>query len=229
MCGRIVWRFDPLLQQWVKDWLEDEEAYQAALAEPAVADDRFNINPGSTIPVARVAGGRRILETRKWAFPMDGRYIFNTRIETAFTSPMWQAPMRDGRCLVPVTGFYEWRRQGKAKAPFFVHRADEQPMILAGVSGWREHRGEPTPCVSIVTCPPVGVMARLHDRMPVVLEAGAVAGWAAPETPAEVLRTLVNPDPGALAAYPVDPRVGDQSNDGPDLIKAVPTLGDPLA
>ncbi len=229
MCGRIVWRFDPTMQQWIKTWLEDEEAYAAAIAEPAVSEDRFNINPGSTIPVARIAARKPIVETRKWAFPMDGRYIFNTRIETAFTSPMWRTPIREGRCLVPVTGFYEWRKQGKAKAPFFIHRNDGEPMILAGVAGWREHRGEETPCVSVVTCPPVGVMSRLHDRMPVVLEADGTRAWADPTTPPEVLRGLARPEADALAAYPVDARVGDQSNEGPDLIRPVPTLGDPLA
>ncbi len=229
MCGRIVWRFDPVLQQWMKSWLEDEEAYAAALKEPAVAEDRFNINPGSTIPVARVAGGKHIVETRKWAFPMDGRYIFNTRIETAFSSPMWRKPITQGRCLVPVTGFYEWRRQGKAKAPFFVHRADGTPMILAGVSGWREHRGEETPCVSVVTTEPAGVMARLHDRMPVVLAPEAQAAWAAADTPPEVLRALAQPGADVLDAYPVSSRVNDQSHEGADLVRPVPTLGDPLA
>ncbi len=229
MCGRIVWRFDSVLQQWMKSWLEDDEAYRAALAEPAVSEDRYNINPGSMIPVARIAGDRHIVETRKWAFPMDGRYIFNTRIESAFTSPMWQTPMREGRCLVPVTGFYEWRRQGKTKAPFFIHRADKQPMILAAVSGWREHRGEQTPCVSVVTTEPFGVVARLHDRMPVVLEPDGAALWAAPDTPHEALRALASPESDMLEAYPVSTRVNDQSHEGAELIRPVPTLGDPLA
>lgn len=228
MCGRIVWRFDALLQQWVKSFVEDEAVYDAISQDPALAEDRYNINPGSRIPVARRSADGPVVEVRKWAFPLDGRYIFNTRIETAFTSPMWRAPIRDGRCIVPVTGFYEWRGMGKARAPFYVHRSDGRPMLLAGVSGWREHRGEETPCVSIVTCPPNHLMARLHDRMPVVLEADAVDAWLGPFD-ATRLAAVAVPAGDVLSAYPVSPRVGDQSNEGPELIRPLPTLGDPLA
>lgn len=227
MCGRIVWSWDPTLQQWVKSWLEDDEAFEAAAAEPSVADSRYNINPGATIPVARIVGDTPIVETRKWAFPLDGRYIFNTRIETAFESPMWRDPVRDGRCLVPISGFYEWRKSAGGKAPFYVHRVDESPMILAGVSGWREHRGENTPCVSIVTCPPNALMAKLHDRMPLVLESDAIATWLDPASGPSELQALARPAE-VLAAHPVGSRVGNQANDGPELIRPVPTLGDPL-
>lgn len=228
MCGRIVWQWDATLQQWVKSWLEDDEAYAAALTEPAVSQSRYNINPGATIPVARIVGGAPTLEMRKWAFPLDGRYVFNTRIETAFESPMWRGPIEEGRCIVPVTGFYEWRKQAGGKAPFYVHRSDGRQMLLAGVSGWRDHQGDPTPCVSIVTCPPNKLMSKLHDRMPVVLETDHVDAWLQADTPNQ-LRAAATPAEDVLAAHPVPPEVGNQANDGPHLIKPLPTLGDPLS
>ncbi len=229
VCGRIVWQWDAKMQQWVKSWLDDEEAYAAAVAEPAVAQSRYNINPGATVPVARRVGDTPSLEMRKWAFPLDGRYVFNTRIETAFESPMWRQPMEDGRCVVPVTGFYEWRTHAGGKAPFYVHRRDGEPMLLAGVSGWRAHRGDETPCVSIVTCPPNDLMAKLHDRMPVVLEAVDVDAWLEPGATPHTLRSLAGPAGDVLDAHPVAARVGNQANDDPELIRPVPTLGDPLA
>ncbi len=210
---------DPILGQWVADWIDDDQAYYELQQDPKFAKSRYNITPGSTIPVARKTSKGPTIEMAKWAFPFDGRYVFNTRSETALTSPMWRGPIRTGRCVVPVTGFYEW----KQKAPFFIHRADGQPLLLAGVTGWAEHRDEERFCASILTCAPAGPMVGLHDRMPVVLDAADAERWAGPLDDAEITALAV-PNGAGLEAYPVDKRVGDVANDDPGLIKPIPTL-----
>jgi putative SOS response-associated peptidase YedK len=236
MCGRIVWRFDPRLQQWVKDWLDDEEAYAAAIKEPAVASDRFNITPGSRVPIAMAAAGdvsggdRHVVRLAKWGFPInDGKkYIFNTRIENAFESPMWRGSIATSRCVVPVTGFYEWKTAGKTKRPFFIHRSDGQPMLLAGISGWRQHLGETIRYASILTCPPNELMSKIHDRMPVILESRQAAEWTAPLSVARILELAI-PATEILLAHPVATKVNSQAAEGSELIRPMATLGDPFA
>lgn len=223
MCGRIVWRFDPVLQQLIKDWLEDAAAYDAAIQAPQVAQSRYNITPGSRVPVATVHAGEHRLEPAKWAFPLDGRYIFSTRIETAFGSAMWRGLIGRHHCALPVTGFYEW---APSKQPFFVQRRDGRPMLLAGVTGMRQHRGEATLCASVVTCAPNATMARLHDRMPVILEQDRLEDWLRPEHLGhDGILDLAVPAGDVLDVHPVSTRVNDGANEGPELLTPAPAQG----
>lgn len=226
MCGRVAWHYDRHLQQWVKTFLEDDEQRARIEAQPWM-QDRYNIPPGSDLPAAFLADDKADIQPMRWGFPLDGRDVFNTRIETALESPMWRHPMRHGRCVFPVSGFYEWRQAGGRRQPFFIHRRDEAPLLLAGVAGQREVRGEARRCGSIVTCLPNALIEKLHDRMPVVLE--DAAAWIDPATSIEAVVDLAAPAGDVLEAYPVSPEVNDASHDGPSSIERLPTLDDPLA
>ncbi len=216
MCGRIVYVWDPITQQLVEkivdpsDWTED--------LRHVVEKKRYNVPPASHLPVISAGG----MEVARWGFPIPQRPngVFNTRVETAADSPMWRG-LLDHRCLFPVKGFYEWT-QDKRKTPHFIHRSDGDAMLLAGLVGTRAWKGEQLRCASILTCAPNAEMERVHDRMPVVVEADEAESWLMDADPWDLAVPAVD---GTLAMHVVGPDVGNTKNDRPELMDAVGGLG----
>jgi putative SOS response-associated peptidase YedK len=99
----------------------------------------------------------------------------NARAESIATTAIFRDAFRRRRCLVVADGFYEWRREGrKKKTPFFVRLRSGRPFGFAGLWTWfGTSVGQRMPTCAIVTCPPNEMMARFHDRMPVILPATA--------------------------------------------------------
>lgn len=213
MCGRITQR---LSAAELADYFE---------AEPLemLPPPRFNLAPSQQAIVVIVEGGRRLLATYDWG--LDGSWAeaapINARAETVATSPLFREPFRRFRCVVPVDGFYEWQHSASSRQPFLVRRRDGDPMSLAGL--WlpaRSADGDRRPTFTIVTTRANEVVARLHDRMPVVLSTRAWQRWLDPATPTDQLVRLLMPAPAAeLEAYPVSRRVNDVRNDDARLIE----------
>jgi putative SOS response-associated peptidase YedK len=62
-----------------------------------------------------------------------GNRMINARAETLLEKPAYRKPFRSQRCLVPAGGFYEWRKDGKAKQPYLIRRRDKAPIAFAGL------------------------------------------------------------------------------------------------
>jgi putative SOS response-associated peptidase YedK len=205
-------------------------------AEPLVDDPGGHFNLAPTDPAAVVVerGDRRAITTYRWGLlpfwatdPRGAARRINARAETVATSPAFADSFRRRRCIVPADGFYEWQRDGSVRRPFYIRRRDGGPLALAGLwSGWRDPATDTVRrTFAIVTTTPNEPIARLHDRMPVVLEPGAWKLWLDPDL-ADVgeLHGLLRPSPGdAIEIVPVRPLVNDVRNDGPELI--VPLAG----
>ncbi|MFK8253266.1 SOS response-associated peptidase [Ancylobacter terrae] len=145
----------------------------------------------------------------------------NARAETVATTPAFRGAWKARRrCIVPVDGFYEWRREGKQKQPFMIARKDGKPLALAGLwEGWRDPQsGEWLRTFTILTCDASPFMAPLHDRMPVILEEADVARWLESDDVASLLRPY---GPDDLAMWPVSTRVNSPANEGPDLVEPI--------
>ena len=200
-------------------------------AEP-IHDDpggHFNVAPTDHATVVVERAERRALTSYSWGLipswakdPRIASRLFNARAETVATSAAFRASFRARRCIVPVDGFYEWRRDGSRRQPFLVRRTDGAPLALAGLwSAWHD----PATAVvrrtfTILTTTPNELMATLHDRMPVILEPDAWARWLDTRL-ADVgeLQGLLGPAPvGPLEVYPVRPLVNNVRNDGPELV-----------
>jgi putative SOS response-associated peptidase YedK len=184
---------------------------------------------------------RRYLSELRWGLipswakdPKVGDRMINARSESLADKPAYERAFRRHRCLVPAEGFYEWQRRGSGKQPMFIHRRDGEPMALAGLwAAWRDENDSEADwlrsCV-IVTTNANDTVAPLHDRMPVVLEERDWDRWLDPE-PGDVdalARLLAPADDDLLVAYPVDTRVNNADNDGPELVERVelqPSLG----
>ena len=220
MCGRYT--------------LYHDEADLTALFEletfPAVT--RFNIAPTQDVPIVRQQrnGVREVLMARwglvpHWVKDLGSfkANLFNARSEGAAEKNSFRDAMKRSRCLVPASGFYEWKAVEEGKQPYFIHRSDGRPMGIAGLYSVWTRGGTPLLSCTILTTSPNAELKPLHDRMPVILEADEFERWLAPdiEDP-EVVEDLMDPfENGLLEAYPVGRAVGNARAEGPDLIHRV--------
>jgi putative SOS response-associated peptidase YedK len=151
--------------------------------------------------------------------PALGARLANARAETAADKPSFRAPFRRGRCIIPADGFYEWQaRPGGPKQPFCIRAADGSILAFAGLRDtWEGPDGALETC-AILTTSANGLMAPIHDRMPVILAPADYAAWLDPDGVPERLKAMLRPCPeGFLRVYPVGPRVGNVRNEGPEL------------
>jgi putative SOS response-associated peptidase YedK len=221
MCGRYAITLPPEAMARLFS-LEDARANLAP---------RWNVAPTQPVPIIAIGkDGARKLVTARWGLkpawmekdPPTGP-LFNARGETLAEKPAFRTAYARKRCLVPADGFYEWKREGKARQPFFITRADGEPMVFAGLwESARDADGAPLVSMSIVTTSANEQMRPLHDRLPVMLEPDAWADWLAAGTARPQLESLlVAPREGALAVRAVSDRVNKVAHDD---IKLIDTL-----
>jgi len=128
------------------------------------------------------------------------------------------------RCLIPTEGFYEWKKEGRAKTPLLIHRKDGEPFGMAGLwERWHGKDDETIESCTIIVTEANALVRDLHDRMPVILAPEDYAAWLDPENnDAECLRAMLRPaEPKAWTLVEVSRKVNSQKNDGPDLIEPV--------
>ena len=186
---------------------------------------RYNIAP--TQDVAAIRNGsdeQRELVTLRWGLvpfwakdPSIGNRMINARAETVAEKPSYRNAYRHRRCLVLADGFYEWRRQGDAKTPYFISLASGEPFALAGLwENWTDKKsGEALQTTTLITTDANDFMTPLHHRMPVILVADSATDWLAGSQ--ELLDDVATITP-PLQAWPVDRRVNNARNEGEDLI-----------
>ena len=203
-------------------------------AEPLVDDlgPRYNIAPTDEALVVVQREERRGLTAYRWGLiphwakeAKTGSKMFNARAETLATSPAFRDAFKRKRCLVPVDGFYEWKREGTVRQPYRIRRADGRPLALAGLwAGWKDPSTELVRrTFTIITSAPNAAMAPLHDRMPVIVPEDAWDRWLEPEPadPGELSGLLLPSDAIELDIQAVSRRVNDVRNDGPELIEPI--------
>src|SRR3569623_907196 len=152
-------------------------ASHSATARPTVPS--WNTTPGRCVQLARLSWENKTPTFESWWWGLVPSWskefrkgvLCNVRAETVATK--FAKQLRRQRCLIPIDGFYEWRLEGTVKQPYYIRRADDEPIILAGLSDvWRspEAGREYEPSCMIVTTEPNRLMRPIHDRMPVILE-----------------------------------------------------------
>lgn len=141
-----------------------------------------------------------------------GAKMINARSETVAEKPAFRNALRSRRCIVPVSGFYEWQTTGKLKQPYLISSNDGLPMAFAGLwECWKEE----VYTFSILTTAANTTMAALHDRMPVILERGDVTKWI---EKGDVSLLAPAPD-GSLRTWPVSPKVNKPAYNAADCIE----------
>lgn len=206
-------------------------------AEPLVDDPggHFNVAPTDEALVVVQRDERRAVTAYRWGLiphwatdPRVGSRMFNARAETLTASPAFREAFRRRRCLVPVDGFYEWKREGTIRQPYLVTRADGRPLALAGLwAGWHDPSTDTVRrTFTIVTTTPMEALADLHDRMPVVVAEDAWSRWLAPMAGdgGELLGLLAPDERVDLRIQAVSRLVNDVRQDGPALVEPLLAL-----
>jgi putative SOS response-associated peptidase YedK len=188
----------------------------------------WNMAPTMDAPVIRrhPETQERHLDALTWGFIpaftktlKEARRPVNARAETVASSGMFRNAFAKRRCIVPAAAFYEWQTGPAGKTPYAIARADGDPMAFAGIwEGWRSPDGDIVRSFAIVTTTANAQMAALHERMPVILEQADWPGWLG-ETEADPTALLHPSAEGVLRIWPVDKRVGNVRNDGPELLQ----------
>ena len=130
MCGRFALKLPPA-----------ELITRFGLTECADFEPRFNIPPGTDIPVIRRSPeGVRVLHLLRWGLvphwakdPTIGNRLANARGESVADKPAFREAFRKRRCLVPADGFYEWKTEGRTKQPYYFSHLSGAPLVLAGL------------------------------------------------------------------------------------------------
>jgi putative SOS response-associated peptidase YedK len=202
------------------------QMFDAVPANDLPPSPRYNVCPTQAVAAVVSQEGRRRLGPMRWGFiprwyksPSDGPLLFNARSETIADKPAFREAARARRCLIPATGFYEWTKDGDARLPWFITRADGEAMVFAGVwQVWERPDADRLVTCAIVTTAATGAMAQLHDRVPVVLEPGDWPLWLGEA--GHGAAALMKPLPeGALAFHRVSPAVNSNRAQGPELIE----------
>ncbi len=214
MCGRYALHASP-----------EVVALQFGLASVPSFSPRYNIAPAAQVLIVRDDGGRRAAALVKWGLvprwakdPSLGARMNNARAETVAEKPSFREAFRRRRCLIPASGFYEWKLEGRLKQPYYIHPAAGELFALAGLWERWEGPGGPLETCAVITTEPNAVMAPIHERMPVIVDPADYGRWLAGAD------GLPGPcPPQSIAAHPVSRAVNRAANDGPDLLLPLST------
>ena len=189
-------------------------------------EPRYNIAPTQYIAAIRgnEEAGRELVMLRWglvpfWAKdPAIGNRMINARAETVAEKPSYRAAYKHRRCVVLADGFYEWRREGEIKTPYFISLKSGEPFALAGLwERWTDKEtDEELQSATLITTAANAFMESLHHRMPMVLQPDSANAWLSGDMKMIETATL---DAPPLRAWPVDRRVNNARNQGEELVE----------
>lgn len=220
MCGRFVQKGPGTL------------AKKLGAEAPPGLFPRYNVAPSQDVMTVRSNGSSRQVAMVRWglvpswtADPKLSMAPVMARCETADSKPTFREALRKRRCVVPAEGFYEWKREGVRKQPYFIRRADREPIYLAGVwETWRSpDDGREFESTAILTTSASEPLRELHDRMPVILHESGVDLWLdeTVTSPNSLLPLYVPFPANELIIEPVSNRVNSVKYDDPKCMEVV--------
>jgi len=215
MCGRFaqVIKHDQLKK--MQDELKLKESSEQL-------ELNYNVAPTQTVAAALAQGNIRYLGFFRWGLipswmkKIPEKALINVRSESILEKPSFKASFIRRRCLVPVTGFYEWR-QGD-KQPFFFRAAHGDLLYLAGIyDAWSSADGSYLPSLGIITQAADRQMSDIHSRMPLCINSALVDTWLDPslQDPKALSGLLVTASEVQLQRYPVSKHVNSIGHNDP--------------
>ena len=212
----------------------DGRLIEARLGVPAGAlgdlIPRYNIAPTQDYFVVVMAYENRAAVPARWGLVPRGSkdasrasQCINARCETVESRTTFRDAFRSRRCVVPADGFYEWTGPRDARQPHWIHRRDGQLLLFAGLyEEWQPAAGDAQTTFTILTCAANLTMARVHDRMPVILSDRGADDWMNPReaNPRSLKRMLIPAAEDMLQMRPASPLVNNVRNEGPELLAA---------
>jgi putative SOS response-associated peptidase YedK len=203
----------------------------------AIYKARYNCSPTQNLAVI-ANDAPRTLKYFRWGLipswakePSIGSKLINARAETLLEKPSFRNSFRSRRCLVPATGFFEWKRDGAGtrhgvSTPFHIGLKNGDPFCFAGLwDQWVSQDGEIIHSFTIITTAPNKLTGQIHDRMPVILHRDDEQRWISPQADPS-LAGLMKPYPAEMMeAWPVAKLVNSTKNDVPEIVNQVDVIG----
>jgi putative SOS response-associated peptidase YedK len=227
MCGRFT------LTYRERERLAEELGVPVEQVPHAEYRPRYNIAPTDPHYIVRMRLEDRELSPARWGLVNSwardaGRAAkqINARAETIASSSAFREAFARGRCIVPADGFFEWTGSGPARQPIWFHRPDGRLIYFAGLyESWRPQPEQWQRTFTIITTTPNDLLARVHNRMPVILDESVVDDWLNPRSEdLDALSKLLVPAPESLLVpTPVSQRVNSVKNDDPACLEPVET------
>ncbi len=194
----------------------------------------FNVAPSQMVPVIVSQHGKAGMVMMQWGLiprmtrdPKISMHPINAKGETLTERPLFSNLLRSHRCLVPASGFYEWKKEGTRKIPFYIHLKSAPLFSIAGLYDvWYDANATAHPTYTIVTTAANELVAPLHNRMPVILKREDEDRWLTGDAPApDEMKKMLGPYPAdEMEAYPVSSRVNSTDADDERLIEPLRTL-----
>ena len=221
MCGRIT---QDLNLKMLFDRYRLSAASSALNLEP-----RYNGCPTQDFVAVRRAGEERTLAKLRWGLVPGwakdlkmGARMINARSETVHEKPAFRSAFRRRRCVVPVNGWFEWRRENGEKQPYWLRPASDEVFSLAGLWERWEKGEEPVETFTALTTAASPTLADIHHRQPVIVEDAALDEWLDPGTSLETLLALAGAtNDGPFERRAVSTRVNSARNDDAKLLEPI--------
>jgi len=217
MCGRFTLRHP----RRVRLWTPTPDLFETT--------PRFNIAPSQEVLAITETDAGRELTALKWglipSWSKEPTGIINARAETLEDRASFSDSFQRRRCLIPADGFYEWKKRGKERLPYYFQLKDGDVFAFAGI--WDRWRGDGLTVLScaIVTTTPNELLCTIHDRMPVMLQPESHEAWLDYRTPVDELKRMLNPYPAEeMKGYPVSTDVNHPAIDDEHLVVEVEEL-----
>lgn len=215
MCGRKFSHED-------LTWSEYREILEIIKPPPHTNfEPNYNICPTQKVPVCLTYKDDRRLEMLNWGLvpssAKDRKFaanMINARAETIAKKPAFQPLLNKRRCIIMVSGFYEWQRQANSKTPYKVERPDGRPMLIAGL--WTHNQKLSLNSYTIITTAAPDRFSAIHHRCPILLEQSQISIWLEGEW--SEASKLVNTYQGPLQATRISNAVNSSRNNGPELL-----------
>lgn len=189
---------------------------------------RYNVAPGQQAPVVAADRRGRRMGLMLWGLVPSwadgpGSPHVNARAESVAEKPAFRESFLRRRCLIPASGFYEWRAEPGGKIPYYFRDAAGGLLALAGLwDRWTDAGGEARHGFTVLTTDANDDVRPTHHRMPVLVPEGSRAEWLDRDADTAALLGLLRPSPaGSLVSHRVSTRVNRATDDDPELIEPV--------
>lgn len=152
-----------------------------------------------------------------------GSKMINARSETLEEKPAFKRLLQSKRCIIPLDGYYEWKKQGKSKTPFRIVTTDQDIFAVAGLwDQWQDKDANIIQTFTIITVASNPLTAEIHDRMPAILLKEHEGHWIDEEIKGHDAMQLLIPYPSEhMEAYQVSDRVNNVKENDSSLIQPV--------
>ena len=228
MCGRFNVTSDPMTQLFmdlVGEPYRGTENHNAAPMSKAWIIRNASYQPPSSHSASElIASNAQWWLIPSWVKERSTKYsMFNARSETLRKSPAFRSSFKDRRCLVPITGFYEWVNRNGVKQPYYIRDLERKGLVLAGIwDRWWEDQENYIDSFAIVTTAVVEDLKFLHHRQPVMMNREQALEWLDPTTQTNTLEELCSPRvPTTLSVMPVSDYVNNTRNKGSQCLEVI--------